>query len=51
MLDFPNANDGVRGMAFIENVVNSSNSNVKWCTRLKSKSSQIQNIKPAVNKI
>ncbi len=30
MLDFPNENDGVRGMAFIENVVNSSNANVKW---------------------
>jgi predicted dehydrogenase len=30
MLDFPNENDGVRGMAFIENVVNSSKSEVKW---------------------
>ncbi len=30
MLDFPNENDGVRGMAFIESVVNSSNSDVKW---------------------
>ncbi|WP_395078028.1 Gfo/Idh/MocA family protein [Flavobacterium sp.] len=30
MLDFPNENDGVRGMAFIENVVNSSNSDIKW---------------------
>jgi predicted dehydrogenase len=30
MLDFPNENDGVRGMAFIENVVNSSNSDLKW---------------------
>jgi predicted dehydrogenase len=30
MLDFPNENDGVRGMAFIENVVNSSNSDMKW---------------------
>ena len=30
MLDFPNENDGVRGMAFIENVVTSSASEVKW---------------------
>lgn len=30
MLDFPNANDGVRGMAFIENVVASSKSDLKW---------------------
>jgi predicted dehydrogenase len=30
MLDYPNENDGVRGMAFIENVVNSSNSDIKW---------------------
>lgn len=30
MLDFPNANDGVRGMAFIENVVASSKSELKW---------------------
>lgn len=30
MLDFPNANDGVRGMAFIENVVASSKSDQKW---------------------
>ncbi len=30
MLDFPNENDGVRGMQFIENVVNSSNSDTKW---------------------
>ncbi len=29
-LDFPNENDGVRGMAFIENVVKSSNSDLKW---------------------
>lgn len=29
-LDFPNANDGVRGMAFIENVVASSQSDQKW---------------------
>jgi len=30
MLDFPNAEDGIRGMAFIENAVNSSNSDQKW---------------------
>ncbi len=30
MLDFPNATDGVRGMAFIENVVASSKSDQKW---------------------
>jgi predicted dehydrogenase len=30
MLDFPNAKDGVRGMAFIENVVASSASDQKW---------------------
>lgn len=30
MLDFPNTQDGVRGMAFIENVVASSLSNEKW---------------------
>ncbi len=30
MLDFPNVTDGVRGMAFIENVVNSNNSDMKW---------------------
>jgi len=30
MLDYPNENDGVRGMQFIENVVNSSNSSEKW---------------------
>jgi predicted dehydrogenase len=30
MLDYPNENDGVRGMQFIENVVNSSNSTEKW---------------------
>lgn len=30
MLDFPNADDGVRGMAFIENVVASSQSDLKW---------------------
>jgi len=30
MLDFPNATDGVRGMAFIENVVASGKSAEKW---------------------
>lgn len=30
MLDFPTAADGVRGMAFIENVVASGKSNQKW---------------------
>ena len=30
MLDFPTESDGVRGMAFIENVVASSQSNIKW---------------------
>lgn len=30
MLDFPKAEEGVRGMAFIENVVASSKSNEKW---------------------
>lgn len=30
MLDFPDASDGVRGMAFIENVVASSKSDQKW---------------------
>lgn len=30
MLDFPNAEDGIRGMAFIENVVASSKSDQKW---------------------
>lgn len=30
MLDFPKAEDGVRGMAFIENVVASSQSDQKW---------------------
>lgn len=29
-LDFPSVDDGVRGMAFIENVVESSSSDVKW---------------------
>src|SRR6476620_10490209 len=30
MLDFPGVDDGIRGMAFIENVVASNNSNEKW---------------------
>jgi len=30
MLDFPNVEDGIRGMAFIDNVVLSSQSSVKW---------------------
>ncbi|WP_276348207.1 Gfo/Idh/MocA family oxidoreductase [Daejeonella sp. JGW-45] len=30
MLDFPSAEEGVRGMAFIENVVKSNASNEKW---------------------
>jgi predicted dehydrogenase len=30
MLDFPGIEDGVRGMAYIENVVASGNSNEKW---------------------
>jgi predicted dehydrogenase len=29
-LDFPGINDGIRGMAFIENVVNSHHSDQKW---------------------
>lgn len=29
-LDFPSVREGVRGMAFVENVVRSSESNVKW---------------------
>ena len=29
-LDFPSVDDGVRGMAFIDNVVRSSQSNEKW---------------------
>jgi predicted dehydrogenase len=29
-LDFPSVNEGIRGMAFIENVVNSAGSDVKW---------------------
>jgi predicted dehydrogenase len=31
MLDFPSVDEGVRGMAFIDNVVASSKSEVKWC--------------------
>jgi hypothetical protein len=30
MLDFPGAEEGIRGMAFIENVVASSKSDQKW---------------------
>ena len=30
MLDFPNTNDGLRGMAFIDNVVASGSSDQKW---------------------
>lgn len=30
MLDFPKVEEGVRGMAFIDNVISSSNSNEKW---------------------
>jgi predicted dehydrogenase len=30
ILDFPNVDDGIRGMAFIENVVESSKSDQKW---------------------
>jgi hypothetical protein len=30
MLDFPTAADGIRGMAFIDNVVKSGNSSEKW---------------------
>jgi predicted RNase H-like nuclease len=30
MLDFPNTNDGLRGMAFIDNVVASGASDQKW---------------------
>jgi hypothetical protein len=29
-LDFPTVEDGIRGMAFIDNVVLSSQSDVKW---------------------
>ena len=31
-LDFPSVDDGIRGMAFIDNVVRSSQSNEKWTT-------------------
>ena len=31
-LDFPTVEDGIRGMAFIDNVVASANSNEKWTT-------------------
>ncbi|GDX43198.1 hypothetical protein LBMAG23_01750 [Bacteroidota bacterium] len=30
MLDFPGVEDGIRGMAFIDNVVLSSQSDQKW---------------------
>jgi len=30
MLDFPRVEEGIRGMAFIENVVESSKSDKKW---------------------
>jgi hypothetical protein len=30
MLDFPTVEDGIRGMAFIDNVVASSQSDQKW---------------------
>lgn len=30
LLDFPSVEDGIRGMAFIDNVVKSGNSNEKW---------------------
>ncbi|MNL57823.1 hypothetical protein D3C87_1814130 [compost metagenome] len=30
MLDFPQVHEGVRGMAFIENVVNNNNGSEKW---------------------
>ena len=30
MLDFPRVEEGIRGMAFIENVVNSNLSEKKW---------------------
>ena len=29
-VDFPSVEDGIRGMAFIENVVKSSDSDIKW---------------------
>ena len=31
-LDFPSVEDGIRGMAFIDNVVESANSDIKWTT-------------------
>jgi len=34
MLDFPSVEDGIRGMAFIDNVVASSNSETKWINHL-----------------
>jgi hypothetical protein len=30
LIDFPSIQEGIRGMAFIENVVKSGNSNEKW---------------------
>ena len=30
MLDFPGVEDGIRGMAFIDTVVNSNGSDKKW---------------------
>jgi hypothetical protein len=30
MLDFPQVDEGIRGMAFIDNVVKSSQSDMKW---------------------
>ena len=29
-LDFPSVNEGVRGMAFVNNVIESGQSDVKW---------------------
>jgi predicted dehydrogenase len=34
MLDFPQVDDGIRGMAFIDNVVASSQSEMKWTDHL-----------------
>ncbi len=34
-LDFPNVDDGLEGMCFIETVVNSSNSDQKWVKKVK----------------
>jgi predicted dehydrogenase len=34
MLDFPSVEDGIRGMAFIDNVVASSHSDIKWTPNL-----------------